>query len=364
MLEGNLQWVGDEGRQIAFCFESDRGLMWAEAEKADEASDDEAETDSNGEAEKSQNVSLFPHPYGRYDFATLLRASQLSASALAGRLWEEVWKGRATNDTFVALRRGIQNKFKAPEVPSIVSASGAGRRPGRRLDFARWRGSMPFAGNWYPLPSPETADDLLEIEERNKDRGRLLLERYGVLFRELLQREAPALRWSSVFRSLRIMELSGEVLAGCFFHGIPGPQFISHQAFRALQGGLSEDAVYFINATDPASLCGATLDALRGKLPRRMTSTHLVYHGRNLMMVSERNGKTLTFNAPPDHPRLQEYLCALRRLLTREFQPMRRITVETINEQDASRSPYVDALRASFEVAIDFKHVILYRKRG
>ena len=54
-------------------------------------------------------------------------------------------------------------------------------------------------------------DDLLEIEERKKDRARMLLDRYGIVFRELLQREAPGFRWADVFRPLRLMELSGEV---------------------------------------------------------------------------------------------------------------------------------------------------------
>jgi len=139
----------------------------------------------------------------------------------------------------------------------------------------------------------------LETEERKKDRARLLLDRYGILFRELLQRELAPFRWAGVFRSLRIMELSGEVMAGIFFHGIPGPQFISHQAFRNLQHKLPEDAVYWMNATDPASLCGIQLDSIRGSLPPRLSGTHLVYRGTKLVFISRRNGRELTFNVPP-----------------------------------------------------------------
>ena len=78
------------------------------------------------------------------------------------------------------------------------------------------------------------SDDLLAAEKRKKVRVRLLLDRYGLLFRELLQREAAPFRWAVLFRSLRLMELSGEVQAGRFFHGMPGPQFIAHRAFRLL----------------------------------------------------------------------------------------------------------------------------------
>ena len=203
----------------------------------------------------------------------------------------------------------------------------------------------------------------MEREERNKDRVRLLLDRYGILFRELLAREEPAFRWPSIFRALILMELSGEILAGYFFHGIPGPQFMSHQAFRLLRRPLPEDAVFWLNATDPASPCGWGLEALKTGLPRRSDRTHLVYKGPGLMLISERLGKTLTVLAPPDDPDLPAGLSVLRHLLTRAFQPLRRIVIETINGEDAARSVYVDTLRTLFEVVIDHKHAVLFRGR-
>jgi ATP-dependent Lhr-like helicase len=170
------------------------------------------------------------------------------------------------------------------------------------------------------------------------------------------------MRWSNIFRALRIMELSGEVMAGIFFHGIPGPQFISHRALRRLQRKLPEDAIYWINATDPASLCGTQLDSIRGMLPARVASTHLVYRGSRLIVVSKRNGKDLTFHAAADDPSLPEYMGFLRHLLTRKFQPVKRVSIETINDEKATQSPYLPCLRTSFEVAVDYKNVTLYRK--
>ncbi len=79
-------------------------------------------------------------------------------------------------------------------------------------------------------------------------------------------------------------------------------------------------------------------------------------------MVSERNGKSLTFHVPPDDSQIQEYLCLLRHLMWRQFQPVRQITVETINGEEAAQSAYVAALKISFEVLVEFKKVTLYRK--
>lgn len=207
MQEGDLRWVGRADRRVAFCFDADLDLLGPTQE-----------TDEGPGA--GSVVGVLPE-LGRYDFTTLLRLTGRPAAQLSERLWQAVWRGQVTNDTFAALRKGIQNRF---QVPTAATASQARERPARaRSGFARWKGSLPSAGSWFRLPAPETPGDAIEAEERSKDRARLLLGRYGILFREILEKEAPQLRWGSVFRALRLMELSGEVLAGYFFHGIPGP---------------------------------------------------------------------------------------------------------------------------------------------
>jgi hypothetical protein len=79
-------------------------------------------------------------------------------------------------------------------------------------------------------------------------------------------------------------------------------------------------------------------------------------------MVSKRYAKALEFHVPVDDPRIQEYLCSLRHLLTRRFQPLRHITVETINSVEAARSEYVNTLKTSFDVMVNYRQVVLYKK--
>jgi ATP-dependent Lhr-like helicase len=363
MQEGGLLWIGSEGHRVTFCFESELDLVQEESEEAEFTSDDEHPSGRVSQPGAALPIDLFPDAAGRYDFSTLLRLSKSGGAELAKRLWDEVWKGRVTNDTFISLRRALMNKFRIPERVS-QDPKKLDRRESRvrRLSLVERKEGPFYPGNWRPVPRPEPPEDVLEREELRKDRARLLLDRYGILFRELLQREWPALRWSSVFRALRIMELSGEVVAGIFFHGIPGPQFISHRAFRRLQRKLPEDGIYWINATDPVSLCGIQLDSVRGMLPARVATTHLVYRGNRLIVVSKRNGKDLIFNVAPDDPNLPEYMVVLHHLLTRKFQPMKRISIETINGENAVHSPYIPALRTFSDVAVDYKNVTLYRK--
>jgi len=362
MLEGDLVWTGDEQRRVAFCFGADLDLGPGSHE-------DGSGCENNGPARQPLPLCrFFPEEKGRYDFNALERISGLGSASLNDRLWEEVWLGNISNDTFMSLRRGIENQFREPG--SAESGSGTGRPAGReslrqvRMRSGRKKATATHIGSWYMLKRQAAPRDILSLEEQKKERVRILLERYGILFKEILDREYHPFRWVNLFRTLRIMELSGEVLAGFFFRDVPGPQFISPRAFRILQGRLPDSAIYFMNALDPASMCGMKLEALHGALPRRLPGTHCVYRGSKLVMTSERNGAALNFHVELDDRDLPQIVSPLIHLLTRPFQPLHRITVETVNGEDAAKSPFAENLRTSFEIERDFRHLILYRRRA
>lgn len=364
LQETDLLWIGSQKQEVVFCFESDLDLLQQE-----HSSHQQALSDGAPKEVAPSFADLFADPAGRYNFSTLQRQTGHNETTLSNLLWEGVWQGCIANDSFLTLRQGIENNFKAPRdasryMPTRRQRGRSGHnRSGHARAFGKWKQARNLPGNWFFLQAPNPTDDLLDEEERNKARVRLLLDRYGILFRELLVREAAPFRWAPLFRSLRIMELSGEVLTGYFFHGIPGLQFISPRALRFLQGRLPQEAVYWINAADPASMCGVQLDEIRGTLPRRLSSTHLVYHGTKRVMVSQRHGKQLNFHVPPDNPDLARYLGPLHHLLMRHFDPLRSITVETINDQPAATSPYLEVLQVAFETVPDYKKISLYRMR-
>jgi ATP-dependent Lhr-like helicase len=148
---------------------------------------------------------------------------------------------------------------------------------------------------------------------------------------------------------LRLLELSGEVSAGHFFAGIPGLQFLSPHALRLLEGGLP-GAIWWISAADPASPCGLGLQGLPYETPPRLASTHLIFHGAELALVSRRLGRDLVLRVPPRHRYLGGYLACLRALADREASPQKGIETETVNGEPALGSPYLDdLLEAGFE---------------
>lgn len=260
----------------------------------------------------------------------------ISAETLTEELWNGFFSGGCSTTSFAALRQGILTGWKAS-----AAGEGGGRRQtsrGHRRGLAGWQAGLPRKGLWFPLTSPPEPDPL-EQEELRRERIRILLERYGLLTRPLMARELPEWEWSGLLPSLRLMELSGEILGGYFFKGLPGPQFLSQEALRLLQRGIPP-RIRWMNALDPASPCGLGIEKWEGMLPKRLVSNHLVFDGTRLVLVSRKNGKDLTFYAAPDEEGLKEYLSFFKILIRRDFQPLKRIEVKQINEEPALESPY------------------------
>ncbi|MCZ6868842.1 MAG: DEAD/DEAH box helicase [Gammaproteobacteria bacterium] len=334
--EGSFCWLGTDTEQLVIADPAELPLM------------------KHPDPETSDGLAaLFRDPHARYGFFQLQdQAAELRADELAERLWCAVWQGRVTNDGFAAMRRGLEQGFRL----DAKAASRAAARTSRRRAAMR---SFGYPGNWYLLHWPERDDDAITTLELKKDRTRVLLDRYGVVFRELLARELPEFRWSQVLPALKIMELAGEVVGGHFFEDIPGIQFASHRALRAMERPRREH-VHWMNAQDPASVAGLGLSL--PDLPRRAAGNHLVYRGDELVLISESRGRELTIRLAPGDPDLQVCFAPLEHLLTRRRPSLTRIELEHINGEPASTSEYLDALSIKFLVANDHKGTYLERK--
>jgi len=332
--DSDLGWLGCHQQRLILCLGAERDLFALESHPDD--------APLSGPA--AQALAAFPGGPGRFSLADLSRASGQSTAELTAGLWELAWQGRVSADGFSSVRRGIATRFKAadePARPARTGRSGASRRA-----FARWKAERPLAGTWFLLQGADEPADALDQEQLRRERIRLLVDRYGLVFRELLARELPVLRWGTLFRSLLMMELSGEIVAGHFIDGVAGLQFASPKAIEALARGPDPDRLFWLNAADPASACGLGVEGL--DLPRRLATTHLVYLGADLVCISERSGKALTFRLPPDHPRLPELLTFLTVQLSRAASPRRAVTVETINDLPAAQSGYRQILAERF----------------
>lgn len=348
LQESDLFWLGTGRERLTFAFPEEHALLMPadDHEQAPALATELADALAHGQL---------------HSFEELLSTSNLSSAELAAELWRAVWSGALANSQFGAVRQGLQRQFKAePLVPKAQRARRTGGVRGRSFD--RWRSSRPFAGDWYQLPVIEAATDALEAEDQARDRARLLLGRYGILFRELLERELPGLKWSQLFRSLRLMELSGEVVAGHFFDGLTGPQFLAQNSWRRLSEGLRQDGIYWLSAIDPAAPCGLSLDAWRGRWPARLPSNHLVFNGARCVIQSRRHAAELDITVEATHSDMSRYLDFLKVMLSRQSQPRKALDVEVINGEKAVDSPYADLLRETFSATRERNSLRLRRR--
>ncbi len=350
LLDTELLWVGCGRQRLTFVLASDLDLVR-------DSSGRERQPSSGGAGSE-----LLAVDGGRKSFDEIVAASGREPAALATELWRLAWRGEVSNTGFGAVRQGVERRFRPLELARDLERQGRPRARSRgRAD--RWRANRPLPGDWFRLPAGEPAPpDPLEREEEGKERARLLLDRYGVVFRELLAHELPAFSWSAVFRALRLMELSGEVLAGHFFAGVRGLQFATHAAFQRLREGLPRDVVFWLAAIDPASPVGLGVEGMSLEPPSRLPSNHLVFHGPRCVVVSRRNGSDLTIASALEAPRLSEYFDFMKVLLTREARPRRWLRVKTINGAPAGESPFAARLETLFSVTRDPKGLMLRRR--
>ena len=321
--------------------------------------------DLAGFAPKSPDENLFPDMRASYDFSALLEMTGLSPTALSERLWQAVWKGQAACTALAVLRRGVATDFTAEAAYGETARErGAGRRTFRRTAPGRYAASLPLAGVWRAVRVPPVSDDPLAVAELAMDRARLLLARYGVVCRDMLARETAALGWTGVFRALRRMELSGEVVSGEFFAGLSGPQFADARAVRLLAAGLVGQESWWLAGRDPAALWSGAGEPGGLPWPRRAAGTWVSFLGARPVGVFEAGGGRMTLALAPDDAGLPASLAPLSHLLSRRSAPLARLAVSSINGQPAGDSPYVAVLRVLFEVVREQRGLTLYRGRA
>ena len=134
------------------------------------------------------------------------------------------------------------------------------RKPAATASYRKMRCA---AGRWS-LFSAEipTAADALEKARRTdaalESAARVLLARYGVLFRDLVARESNIPRWGVLLGMLRRLEDRGEVRGGRFVSGFGGEQFALPEAADSLRSARDshEQETVTLSGADPMNLIG------------------------------------------------------------------------------------------------------------
>jgi len=205
---------------------------------------EEARNEIKGLSPSANEVMEFLRSRGASFFTDIVRGTGKLKAEVETGLWELVAAGLVTADGFDNLRALID--------PRRRSGVGNGKTNRPRHSAGRWSLLSPLQGE-----DPQKA-----IESVCK----MLLERYGVVFRELLARECILPRWRDMLINFRRMEDRGEIRGGRFVSGFIGEQFalpIAVDSLRATRNLPPSGEVITISAADPLNLAGIVVPGER-----------------------------------------------------------------------------------------------------
>ena len=179
----------------------------------------------------------------------LAMESGLSPGACRAALWALAHRGLVTNDRFDAARKGDDEP-----APALAASFGAIPRLPSLRSLRRRAGLSP-EGRWSIVPWGRPEPEAHAVAQAS-----LLLQRYGIVARELALLDARALPWRVLYEVLSRMELVGDVRRGYFVEGLSGAQFALPEAARQLQDlclpSTAAAPVVLLHSLDPANLYG------------------------------------------------------------------------------------------------------------
>lgn len=290
---------------------------------------------------------------GAYFFRQL--TDQAAESELKTALWELIWAGWVTGDTFAPVRAMLTGPRR-----SGAPAHRQRQRPPRlsRYSVARphSRAADPMvSGRWSALPGAEPDSTV-----RAHFQAELLLNRHGVLTKGTAAAEGVPGGFATLYKVLSAFEDAGRCQRGYFVESLGGAQFAAASTVDRLRSYLDgvdpqrpEYHTVVLAATDPANPYGAALawperggdDTHR---PGRKAGALVALVDGQLVWFLERGGRTL-LSFSSDAETLRAAAGALAELVSSGRMPA--LLVERINGV-AVLDPGVDADRATVQDAL------------
>jgi ATP-dependent Lhr-like helicase len=203
--------------------------------------------------------------------ADVQRVTGLTKLQAATALWELATAGLASADGFDQLRAMMDPRRKSLALEQTPAVS-LRKRAAARTTVGRWSlfGETAFAiapqVKNLERASEEQRSQAITAARRTEAaldaHARILLCRYGVLFRDVLTRESNAPKWRDLLPVLRRLEARGEIRGGRFVSGPFGEQYALPEAVESLRAARREaasrisEAPIIVAAADPLNLVG------------------------------------------------------------------------------------------------------------
>ncbi|MER1996822.1 MAG: ATP-dependent helicase [Arthrobacter sp.] len=290
--------------------------------------------------------------------------SLLPDSEIITALWELVWAGRISNDTFTPVRSLLSGGKTAHKQRAATprartarlgrmgrgSLSSSSLRLAGAAGDAPGRGPQPLvAGRWSLLPAVET-DTTVHAHAT----AELLMDRYGVVTRGSVASEGVPGGFGLLYKVLARLEEMGRCRRGYFIEQLGAAQFAVPATVDRLRSFSRENQLAVpapeavaLAATDPANPYGAALPwpaSDGGHRPGRKAGALVVMVDGELVLYVERGGKTLlTYTDDPEILLLAG--AALVGIIRRGA--AEKMAVEKANGVDVLDTPVATALLAA-----------------
>ncbi len=281
-----------------------------------------------------------------------------SQRELLDALWDLIWTGRLTNDTFLPIR-ALRWPRAGRDRPASRPRMGATGRVGPPEGAGRWSLVSEAVGTAVAIGGGAPPSDT----ERRHALALRLLDRNGILTRDGAAAEEVPGGFSAIYPILREMEDRGRIRRGYFIEGLGGAQFALPGALDRLRAGRSapgdsgggtfgEREVLLLAATDPANPYGVTLpwpspgdDGARATFPRAAGAYVVLVDGDPVVYL-ERGGRAIrTLPAFADAATAELALRALATLVTDGR--VRTLQVSRIDGETIAASPHRASLQAA-----------------
>ena len=232
----------------------------------------------------TKEVVEFLNKRGASFLSDIVSATQRLPSDVEEALWTLAASGRVTVDGVEALRHRLGGTARRPRPNGRNGRPNNPPNQNRRRGYSRWSLLEPFD----------------PVADRSEPIARQLLDRYGVVFPELLARDALTYRWRDLVRVFRRLEARGEIRGGRFVSGFIGEQFALPEAvefLRKTKNAEPDGRFIAISACDPLNLAGILSPG--HKVPAVMRNRLVFRDG--VPIVSMENGSVVELtNASPD----------------------------------------------------------------
>lgn len=250
-------------------------------------------------------------------------------------IWDLVWAGAITNDTFAPLRAYLAGRSRRAPAKRRAPALGALRAGGPPAAAGRWTLVTPTEST--------TAGTRVRVAQANQ-----LLHRYGVVTRAAASAESVPGGFSAVYEVLDGLEARGRVRRGYFVAGLGAAQFALPGAVDRLRtpppaapsaGRGPATGAVLVASTDPAQPYGSLLGwpESTGRPTRRVGTHVLLADGEPLAYLNRSADEVLTFGE-------RDWTGALADTARRgRIRP----NIAKIDGRPPHESPWVDALAAA-----------------